>query len=133
VSLYQVSDKSKQLTGKLTKRALDVDGFCSFAVSEGTPNFPCLFSQLISSGSPLLLPAQEIWTPSNPRSLISLAHTAANASPIRLNGTSAVPSFTSFEVDFFFETLVLIESTIESVSVLPNGSKRAARDSEVVR
>lgn len=113
---------------------LDTDGFCSFAASEITPNFPCLFSQAISSGSPPLLPAQEIWTPSKPRSFTPLAHTAAKASPIRLNGTSAVPSSTPFEEDFFFfEVFGLIERTIESLSVSPNCSKRGASDSGVVR
>jgi len=127
-------DQPKQTAGRLTKEGLEVDGFCSLAGSEGTPNFPCLFNQAISSGSPPLLPAQETWTPSNPRSFTPLAHTAANASPIRLNGTSAVPSFTSSEEDFFFfEAFVLIESTIESLSILPNGCERAASDSEVVR
>ena len=108
--------------------------FCSFVGFVGAPSFPCLFNQPISSGSPPLLPAQEIWTPSNPCSFTPLAHTAPNASPIRLNGTSAVPSFTSSEEGFFFfEALALIESTIESLSVSPNGRKSAASDSEVVR
>ena len=118
----------------LTKVGFGTDGFCLFEACEGTPNFPCFFSQVINPGSPPLLPAHVIWTPSSPRSLSSLAHTAANASPIRLNGTSAVPSFTSSVVFFFFfGALVLIESTIESLSVSPNGRKRVARDSEVVR
>ena len=113
---------------------LEADGFCSFVASGGAPSFPCLFSQPISSGSPPLLHAQEIWTPSNPRSFTPLAHTAANASPIRLNGTSAVPSFTSSKgAFFFFEVFALIESTIESLSVSPNGRRRVASDSAVVR
>lgn len=127
-------EASEQTTDKLTKTGPGVDGFCSFAGSEGTPSFPCLFSQPINSGSPPLLPAQVIWTPSNPRSFTPLAHTAANASPIRLNGTSAVPSFTSSAEDFFFfKVFVLIEITIESLSASPNGCKRAASDSAVVR
>lgn len=118
----------------LTEFGFKIDGCCSFEVCEGIPNFPCRFSQAISLGSTPSLPAHVIWTPSNPRSLIPLAHTAANASPIRLNDTSAVPSLTSFEgVFFFFEVFVFIESTIESLSVSPNGCKRAASDSGVVR
>lgn len=86
----------------------------------GSSSFPCFFSHPSMGGS--FPSAQETSTPSNPRSDRPLAHTAANASPICLNGTSAVAFFGGFVGAFFGG---FIDSTIDDSSISP---KRARRD-----
>lgn len=59
-----------------------------------------------------------------------MAHTAANASPIRLKGTSAVPYLGGLCGDFFGD---LRETTMVSTSVGPKGAKRDASEEAVVK
>jgi len=108
-----------------------VDPPLSFSIPDGgggVPNLPIFFNHPKICGS--LPPAHPTSTPSKPLCGVPLAHTAANASPICLNGTSAVPYFGGLFGAFFggFK-----DSTIDVVSVLPKGAKRSESDAGVVR
>jgi len=95
------------------------------------PNFPILCSQPRMAGSfPL---TQVTFTPSIPSSFRSLAQTAANASPICLNGTRALPVFGGLSaldgVLFFRER----ERTMDGSSVAPNRERKVDIAAGVVR
>ena len=93
-------------------------------VLESPPSCPFLFSHAISSGS--LSSAQPISTSCKPLSARPLAHTAANAPPICLNGTRAMTRFG------FFGGAGLRMSLIDASSTAPNGARSVARLAGVV-
>lgn len=92
------------------------------------PSLPIFFSQPKIAGS--FPPTHPISIPFSPRSAFPLAHTAANASPICLNGTSAVPYFGGLSSAFL---AALSDITMDSASVGPKEDKRVAIDAVVVR
>ena len=96
------------------------------ALTGWADNLPVDLSQLIISGS--LPPNQPMSTFVSPRSGSPLAHTAANASPILLNGIRAVPFLGGLSGAFFggFK-----DRTIALASTAPNGERRAASESFV--
>lgn len=89
------------------------------------PNLPIFFSHSIKGGS--LPSAQAISISCNPRSSLPLAHTAANASPICRNGTTAVPRLG------LLGGAGLSDTRISPLSVPPNCRKRDDIDSGLVR
>ena len=92
------------------------------------PNLPIFFNHTSIGGS--FPPTHPTSISSSPRSRFPLAHTAAKASPICLNGTRAVPYFGGLSRFFLGD---LSDRTIESVSVRPKDDISFAIDSAVVR
>jgi hypothetical protein len=99
--------------------ALDIFPFTLslvFVLADGSigdiPNLPIFFNQTKIGGS--FPPTHPISIPSKPRSRFPLAHTAANASPICLKATRAVPYFGGLSRLFLGD---LSDKTMESVSV----------------
>ena len=88
------------------------------------PSAPILLSHPMISGS--VPPAHEISMSFRPRSSRPLAHTAANASPTCLNGTSAVARF-GFLGGAGFSAI-----TISEVSTAPNWASKGNSASAVV-
>jgi hypothetical protein len=93
------------------------------------PSFPLLLNHPIISGSFPLSPAHPTSIPFNPLSSLPLAQTAANASPILLNGKTAVAYFAGLSGDFFGG---LRERNINASSVVPKGERRDLREEGVV-
>lgn len=91
---------------------------------EPPPSCPFFFSHAMSSGS--LSSAHPTSMSCKPLSACPLAHTAANAPPICLNGTRAMPRFG------FFGGAGLSMSLIDVASAGPKGARRAARLAGVV-
>jgi hypothetical protein len=109
--------------------ATGVEAFDSDFPSPFAPNFPFLLNHSIISGSLPLSPAHPISIPFNPLSSLPLAQTAANASPILLNGTTAVAYFAGLSGCFFGG---LRERNVSASSVVPNGERRDLRKAGVV-
>jgi hypothetical protein len=106
-----------------------VVAFDSDFASPLAPSFPFLLNHPIISGSFPLSPAHPISIPFNPRSSLSLAQTAANASPIRLNGTTAAACLAGLFGNFFGG---LRERNVNASSVAPKGERRALSEAGVV-
>lgn len=89
------------------------------------PNLPIFFSHPMSSGS--FPPAQSTSISPIPLSALVLAHTAANAPPIWVKGTTAVPLLG------FLGGAGLSETRIEDASMGPKGERSGTRLVGVVR
>lgn len=107
---------------------LDLDSGLLSTFGPVFPSFPIFRNHPKITGSfPL---TQVILIPSNPISLLPLEQTAANASPICLNGTRALPVLGGLSDGVF--PLIEVDRTIEDSSVEPNRDNKEAMEAGVV-